>query len=116
MLNLVYELLFHDATFAISSEKSLNIVSLPHLPLHLFAHHYYIHIGVFLLQCCFSQLYFVLSMKMHDNHNLNLKLTVSYTLLDILSTGNYVAYRLDAVCVVTKTNSFLTREPIPVIS
>ena len=33
MLNLVYELLFHDATFAISSEKSLNIVNLPHLPL-----------------------------------------------------------------------------------
>ena len=31
MLNLVYELLFHDATFAISSEKSLNIVNLPHL-------------------------------------------------------------------------------------
>ena len=34
MLNLVYELLFHDATFAVSSEKSLNIVNLPHLPLH----------------------------------------------------------------------------------
>ena len=33
MLNLVYELLFQDATFAISSEKSLNIVNLPHLPL-----------------------------------------------------------------------------------
>ena len=47
MLNLVYELLFHDATFAISSEKSLNIVNLPHLPLYgLNWDQDYIYLGV----------------------------------------------------------------------